>query len=137
MNSEFETVYNVVTDVSLKPQWVKGLKSVTEENALSRIGGIHECILPNQNITFETAEQVKENGFATYTEKTDSLKWLSPLIVSFNMTKKEHHVDLQVNVHYKKNGVLSNLLDLPIRLLTKVTMRSSLKRLKRFIETTG
>ena len=134
INSDFENVYTIVTDASLKTAWVKGLKSVSEERKLSTIGGVHQCIMPNASFKFEVTEQDKKGGVATYAEKTDSIKWLSPLILYFSMTKKEGYVNLQVDFHYKKNGVKGYLLGFPLRIIIKTVMRTSLKNLKKFIE---
>lgn len=134
INSDLEKVYKVITDVSLKPKWIKSLTSVTEERKLSTIGGVHQCIMSNSSMTFEVAEQDKKDGVAVYAEKTDNIKWLSPLILFFSMTKKENFIDLQVEIHYKKNGVLGYFLEFPFRIMVKIIMGSSLKRLKKFIE---
>ena len=135
IKASLEKVHGIVTNVSLKPKWVLGLRSVQEQgNQLSRVGSKHLCVMPTTIIDFEITSQNIKKGIIEYVEKSDNIKWVSPLYVLFTMKRiSRNKTQIEVNIHYKKNILSKLYLDFPLRLMIIVIAQISLLKLKKYI----
>lgn len=57
IQANIDTVFDLITDVNLKPQYMIGLRRINYNvNQNNRIGSSHECILPFSKLNFELVE---------------------------------------------------------------------------------
>jgi len=135
ITSSLEKVHSIITNVSLKPKWIIGLKYVKEQkNHLSKVGSEHLCVMPTTSMNFEITSQQIKKGEIDYVEKTNSIKWLSPLYVFYKISRiSAQKTQIIIAIHYKKNVLTKLYLDFPLRIMIWIMARISLLRLKKFI----
>ncbi len=135
INSSLKKVHGIATNASLKPHWILGLKYVKmEENKLSRIGSKHLCVMPAMSMDFEVTSQKIKEGLIEYAEKTNSVKWLSPITIFYTMERLlSEKMKMTVDVHYRQTIFSKLHLDFPLRLMILLHIKLSLHKLKNYI----
>lgn len=128
-------LHGVVTDLSLRSKWIFGLQLIKEHGNLTpAIGDKHLCILPTHAMEFViTAQHIKE-GIVEYVEQSNSIPFLAPLNVVFEMTRvTESKSAIAIHIHYKKNRLTEFRLDFPLRLMMRMIAWISLQKLQRYL----
>jgi len=131
IKSSLKKVHGVVTNFSLRPKWIFGLRLVKDQSDyLSVIGSKHLCVLPTTNMEFKVTSQKIKKGVIEYIEKSDSIKWLSPLNTIFVLKRiSDNKTQIIINIHYKRNILSKLYLDFPLRLMMMVIAKVSLLKL--------
>lgn len=135
INSSLENVHSILSNVSLKPKWVIGLKSVKEEsNSLNVVGSKHLCILPSGDVDFELTSQQISDGMIEFVEKTDTIKWLAPMHMINSMKRiSQEKTKVIMRVNYRDSLLSRIYLDFPLRIMMFVVVKLSLMKLKKHI----
>lgn len=128
-------LHGIVTDFSLRPKWIFGLRLVeTPDDHLRTIGSKHLCVLPANSMEFVTTAQHIEDGIIEYVEQSNSIEWLAPLNEVFVMENISSDTSrITIHIHYKKNWLSKLYLDFPLRLMMMMMLKVSLEKLRRYI----
>lgn len=135
LDTTLKNLHGTITDFSLRPQWVFGLRSViAPDKKLKTVGAKHLCIMPRGKMEFEVTSQHIEEGHIEYTEQSNSIGWLAPLTTIFILERLSNgKASLQMEVHYKRSPFTRFFLDLPLRMMLYVMMVLSLRKLRGLI----
>lgn len=72
-----ETLYRLITDLNNRTLWDKvPAKLEFEENRVNRTGTIHNCIVGNREMRFETGKAYREGEAKIYTEHTADMPFI-------------------------------------------------------------
>lgn len=136
LDTTLKNLHGTLTDFSLRPRWIYGLRSViVPEQRLHRVGMEHLCIMPRGKMAFEVTSQFIKEGHIEYTEQSNSIGWLAPLTTIFILERLPNgKASLQMEVHYKRSRLTRFFLDLPLRAMLYAMMVLSLHRLKGLTE---
>lgn len=135
INTSLKKVHEVLTNFSLRPKWIFGLRFVKEQsNYLSRIGSKHLCVMPTTSMEFKVTSQNIKKGIIEYVEQSDSIKWLSPLNTIFILKRiSTNKTKMIININYKKNLLSKLYFDLPLRLMMMIIAKLSLLKLNIYL----
>jgi len=135
LNISLEKLHGIVTDVSLRPKWIFGLRSVKDQgDHLNTVGSKHLCVLPTNSIEFVTTAQHIDDGIIEYVEQSNSIKWLAPLNEVFVLERISNDTSrLTMHIHYRKNWLSKWYLDFPLRWMMAMMIRISLSKLRRYV----
>ena len=127
--------HGIVTDFSLRPKWIFGLRFVEDQSdQLNTIGSEHLCILPTNRMEFKITSQHIAEGIIEYVEQSNSVKWLAPLNQVFVLERISNGTSrLTVHIHYRKNWLSKCYLDFPLRMMMAMMLRISLSKLRRYV----
>ncbi len=117
MNIPLNKLHGIVTDFSLRPKWIFGLKLIRDDtDHLNTIGSKHLCVMPTTTMEFIITAQHIEEGRIEYVEQSNSIKWLAPLNVVFILKRISMDTsNIGIHIHYKKNWLSRLHLDFPLR----------------------
>ncbi len=135
MKIPLKELHGIVTDFSLRPKWIFGLRFIkNNSDQLNTIGSKHLCVMPTTSMEFVITSQHIEEGIIEYVEQSKSIKWLAPLNVVFVLKKISGDTSgVEIHIHYKKNWLSKLHLDFPLRLMMVMVAGVSLLKLKRYI----
>lgn len=135
LDTTLKNLHGIVTDFSLRPSWIYGLKSViVPDQKLHKVGTKHICVMPRRKMEFAITSQHIQQGYMEYTEQSNSIGWLAPLTVIFMLRRMTAgSVYVQIAVHYKRSNLTRYFLDVPLRGMIYIMLRLSLFRLGRLI----
>ncbi len=136
LNIPLKKLHGIVTDFSLRPRWIFGLRFVKDQSGhLNTIGSKHLCVLPTNRMEFKITAQHIEEGMIEYVEQSNSIKWLAPLNEVFVLKRVSGDTShIAIHIHYKKNQLSKLYLDFPLRWMMKVILMVSLSKLKGYIK---
>jgi len=81
INIPLKRLHGIVTDFSLRPKWIFGLKLIRDNtDHLNTIGSKHLCVMPTTTMEFVITAQHIEEGTIEYVEQSNSIKWLVPFL---------------------------------------------------------
>lgn len=131
----FKKLHGIVTDFSLRPKWIFGLRFVENQtNQLNTIGAKHLCVLPTNRMEFEITSQHIAEGIIEYVEQSNSVKYLAPLNQVFVLKKLSDDTSgLTIHIHYRKNWLSKWHLDFPLRWMMVIMIKISLSKLRRYV----
>jgi len=131
VSAPLDTVYTTLIDNSLKPKWIKGLRSVIDKgNGIISSGQKYVYQLKSSDIVFEVGGQEIKEGEIEYRDKTENFKLFSPLNAFYKLTSASNdQTEVAVEVHYKPNLLSKLYLDWPFRWMVKNFLTTSLSQL--------
>lgn len=132
-----KSLHGIVTNLVLRTKWIFGLKLINDHGELTpTIGSKHLCVLPTHSMEFVIASQNMNEGTIEYVEQSNSISWLAPLNIVFDMHKVSNKKSsIAIHIHYRKNWLTRFGLDMPLRMVMKMIAKISLIRLENFIKT--
>jgi hypothetical protein len=136
VNASLIRLHGVVTNFSLRPRWIFGLRLIRNKgNHLSTVGSKHLCVLPINSMEFAITAQHIDEGLIEYTEQSNSIKWLAPLTLLFILKRNSADTSvITIHIHYRKNWLSSLGLNFPLRWMMKLVIMVSLLKLHRYIK---
>ncbi len=135
MKIPLKELHGIVTDFSLRPKWIFGLRFIKNPtDYLSAIGSKHLCVMPTTSMEFVVTAQHIEEGIIEYVEQSNSIRWLAPLNMVFILKRKSADLSsIAMHIHYKKNWVTKVHLDFPLRIMMAMVAGISLLKLEGYI----
>lgn len=136
INAPLEDVHIAVIDIEQKPKWAPQLQAIEYDGpALARVGTAHACITPRGKFNVEIASHRRESDVIHYSDKSDAVKWLAPIITAFTITKISDGVTrVDQAAHYRSNLLTRLYLDFPLRIVFKRIGKKGLAGLKSYLE---
>lgn len=135
MNIPLKKLHGIITDFSLRPKWIFGLRFLkNNSDYLNTIGSKHLCVMPTTTMEFVITAQHIEDGTIEYVEQSNSIRWLAPLNVVFILKRlSEDLSSMAIHIHCKKNWLTKLNLDFPLRMMMVMMVRISLTKLEHYI----
>ncbi|MEA1786737.1 DUF2652 domain-containing protein [Arenibacter sp. GZD96] len=134
MKVPLRKLHGVVTDFSLRPRWILGLRYIKAHDYLNTIGSKHLCVMPTTTMEFQVTAQNINKGLVEYVEQSNSISWLSPLNVIFILKRiATDTTKMSIEIHYKKNLISKLYLDFPLRMMMFMIAQISLMKLKYYV----
>lgn len=135
VNAPLKKLHGVVTDLSLRTKWIFGLKLLNDHGERTpTIGSKHLCVLPTNAMEFVITAQHIKDGAIEYVEQSNTISWLAPLSVVFDMQRiSDQSSRIAIHIHYRKNRFTKYGLDIPLRLMMRLIASISLQRLSSYM----
>ena len=73
IQAPLKTVHQVLTDQSEKENFVPGLKDISYDSSINRVGSTHICEFDGDKLDIQTIQEVSETSDVVYIEKATSL----------------------------------------------------------------
>lgn len=135
MKVPLRKLHGVITNFSLRPRWILGLRHIKAQDYLNTIGSKHLCVMPTTTMEFQVTAQNINKGLVEYVEQSNSISWLSPLNVIFILKRISTEVTkMTIEIHYRKNFLSKLYMDFPLRMMMYMIAKISLLKLNKFIK---
>lgn len=135
MKVSLRKLHGIITNFSLRPKWILGLRYIKANDHLNTIGSKHLCVMPTTTMEFQVTAQNINKGLVEYVEQSNSISWLSPLNVIFMLKRiTPESTKMTIEIHYKKNILSKLYLDFPLRMMMFMIAQISLMKLNTFIK---
>ena len=133
IGASLQKIHSVVTNVVFKSEWMVGMRKVIPgSKKLHTIGSKHQCITSAGTLEIEVTSQKIKEGLIEYGERTNKIKWLSPINIIYRMKRiADKKTRVSVRIHYKRNFLSKLYLDFPMRLMIAIMIKRSLIKLGR------
>lgn len=114
INGSMEKTYNMLTDMEIKKNWVKGIKKITyDTKQIQRNGSKHTCVLPLTTIHVETVDSSLSKNEMVFTEFTAESSFLPAFYSRFTVKKvDDNNCILSNETHYRGNRIKEFFLGL-------------------------
>jgi hypothetical protein len=135
IKAPLNSIYKIITDLSLRPKWSHGLKKITyNEDEIPRIGSKHICDLPSGLVEIETVQNNKSSAKIEYVERATK-NFVFPQATTFFVLKKSNQgTNLSIEFHYKKRLLTGWLIDILFRKNIQQGIEKSANNLKNICE---
>ena len=112
VHAPVDFVHKIITDQTLKPKWVTGLKEIEEDPYLvPRIGSEHMCVFPSSSIHLQTAVNESDGNRLIYAEKQLNPKALDATVFYYMEEQGAGSTQFSIELHYRKFPIIGSLLD--------------------------
>jgi len=98
IEAPLDEVHRVLTDQSEKMNYVEGLKSLTMDDDINRVGSTHICEFDGDSFDIKTVQELDDNDQIIYIEKASSATHGFTLLVYYELLKKESSTVLSFRV---------------------------------------
>ena len=125
-------VHSIITDLSLKPKWMFGVKKIKKgDDKVDRVGTRHECFLPFMTLNIETIQNMVIEGRVEYAEQSQSTG-IMPSVTHFFIIErlKGEQSRFTTEIHYNRPPLIGWMIDLIARPLNKAGLRKTAMGLK-------
>ena len=134
IDAPVDLVFNVVSDLSFRPEWQKGLKAVDQLNApIVQNGSSHRCIVNgDKNDPFFVSHDFKRNGnMITFFETDQNQGIMSAFTFTATSPERTH---LKIEIKMKQNLIKKMLFNLILKRKIARDGVTSMENLKAYCE---
>lgn len=94
--------YTMLTDLSLRDQWVDDVQEVRSDGKIERIGSSHQCVLPAATLFIETLQNSLESQRAEYVERAANMPMIRTAYFFYTMeTRGGNTIAMTIEAHFE------------------------------------
>lgn len=132
INSSIELVFDVLSELPNRMQWMQGAQKVEFLNhELNRLGTKHRCVVDKNSPVMVTSGYSNDSRIITFAETDENKKMCS--VYTLRMVSDAQTI-LQVDGFIKKNLLLKVMFNLLLKKKILGQFQASIKNLKRYCE---
>jgi len=126
IQANIDQVFEMITDVNLKPNYMIGLRRVNYDmNQNDRIGSSHECFLPFAKLNFELVERENFENKRYVTEYSTGAIFIPAHYQKFIIERiNENSCKLTTEIHFKASPLIEFFARMIMRFNVKQTMHN-------------
>ena len=134
IGSPLKFAYHLLTDLSLRTYWMRGVRGIEAEEQLPRVGSAHQCFLPGMVLHIETSKSEFDKGRVEFVEKVTNLPMVPEANVFSTLEEREDgDLSFTVDVHYRLS-LPGRLISPVLRFIMRNQFGGNTRLFKRFVE---
>lgn len=135
IHAPMDIIYENYTNLFKRKEWNENINDIIlHGNSLNKVGSSHTCLVGQYSLNIESIGRMERRDQIVYSERVEKFKGLRDIISIYTFRREGNNTYVKVEVDYKIDSWLGELMKPIVRKLLKKRTRNGLLKLKKVSE---